>query len=90
MLAALDTGKWWIAALVVLSSLLAVVYVWRVVEKAYFESPPTGHDKIEEAPLGLLVPTWVLVVANVYFGIDAELTVGVANRAAAILFGGAT
>ena len=90
LLAVLDTDKWWIAVLVVLSSLLAVIYVWRVVEKAYFESPPAGHDKIEEAPLSLLVPTWVLVGANVYFGIDAGLTVGVASRAAAILFEGAT
>ena len=37
VLAALDGGLWWVAMLVVLSSLLAVVYVWRVVEKAYFE-----------------------------------------------------
>ena len=87
MLAALEGGKWWIAALVVLSSLLAVIYIWRVVEKAYFEPPPAGHDKVEEAPISLLIPTWVLVGANVYFGIDAELTVGVAERAAATLFG---
>ncbi len=87
VLAALDSGLWWIALLIVLSSLLAVVYVWRVVEKAYFEPSPPGHDQVEEAPLGLLVPTWVLVIANFYFGIDAELTVGVAQRAAAELFG---
>jgi multicomponent Na+:H+ antiporter subunit D len=73
VLAALEGGKWWIAALVVLSSLLAVIYVWRVVEKAYFEPPPAGHDKVEEAPISLLIPTWVLV--------------GVAERAAATLFG---
>ncbi len=87
VLAALDGGKWWIAALVVLSSLLAVIYVWRVIEQAYFEPPPAGHDRIEEAPLSMLIPMWVLVVANFYFGIDAELTVGIAQRAAATLFG---
>ena len=87
VLAALDGGLWWVAMLVVLSSLLAVVYVWRVIEKAYFEPPPPGHDKIEEAPISLLIPTWTLVCANIYFGIDAELTVGVAQRAAATLFG---
>ena len=54
---------------------------------AYFDAPPPGHHKIEEAPISLLIPTWTLVCANIYFGIDAELTVGVAQRAAATLFG---
>jgi multicomponent Na+:H+ antiporter subunit D len=85
--AALEGGLWWVAVLVVLSSLLAVVYVWRVVEKAYFEDPPAGHEAIEEAPVSLLIPTWALVCANIYFGIDAELTVGIAQRAAETLFG---
>ena len=35
--AALELGWWPVAALVLLSSLLAVVYVWRVVEVAYFD-----------------------------------------------------
>ena len=33
----------------------------------------------------LLAPTWVLVFANIYFGLDTELTVGVAERAAQVL-----
>jgi len=34
--AALDEGMWFIAVLILLSSLLAVIYIWRVVEIAYF------------------------------------------------------
>ena len=69
-------------------SLLALVYVWRVVEAAYFKPAPEGAAKVEEAPLSMLIPTWVLIGASIYFGIDTSLTVGVARQAAALLIGG--
>lgn len=83
--AALEQGLWPIAAVVLVGSLLAVIYVWRVVETAYFGEAP--EVAIDEAPLSLLIPTWALVLANVYFGIDATLTAGVATRAAELLLG---
>ena len=42
---------------------------------------------MREAPLSMLIPTWILVVANIYFGIDAQFTVGIAGRAAQALLG---
>jgi multicomponent Na+:H+ antiporter subunit D len=36
----------------------------------------------------MLIPTWVLIGASIYFGIDTSLTVGVARQAAALLIGG--
>jgi len=68
------------------SSLLAVIYVWKVVEAAYFKEPPAGRV-VREAPLSMLVPTWILVLANVGFGINAEFTVDVAQTAAMGLLG---
>jgi multicomponent Na+:H+ antiporter subunit D len=44
---------------------------------------------VNEAPAGLIVPTWILAAANLYFGIDSSLPVGAATRAAAQLVGGA-
>ncbi|MPY75610.1 MAG: monovalent cation/H+ antiporter subunit D family protein [Alphaproteobacteria bacterium] len=85
--AALERGWWWLAALILLSSLLAIVYVWRVVEAAYFRPAPAGAPA-GEAPFPMLVATWALVAANVYFGLDTRLSVGVAERAAAALMGG--
>ncbi|MEX2571885.1 MAG: monovalent cation/H+ antiporter subunit D family protein [Gemmatimonadota bacterium] len=83
----LEVGWWPVAVLIVFSSLLAVVYIWRVVEAAYFLPAPEGRGVIREAPLSLLIPTWTLILANLYFGIDATLTAGVAGRAAAALLG---
>lgn len=86
--AAIIGGGWWLVAFIVITSLMAVVYVWRVVEAAWFRAPPAGREDVREAPLAMLVPVWVLVAANFYFGIDTRLTVGVATRAAEVLVGG--
>jgi multicomponent Na+:H+ antiporter subunit D len=40
ILAALEKGQWWLVGAILLSSLLAVAYVWRFVEVAYFRAPP--------------------------------------------------
>ena len=37
--------------------------------------------------MSMLVPLWLLVFATVYFGIDAELTAGLAQDAAVTLLG---
>ena len=76
-----------IAGLILIGSLLAVIYVWRVVEVAYFQPAPEGAPAVAEAPLAMLVPLWLLIGANIYFGLHTDLTVGVAERAARFLLG---
>ena len=61
--------------------------VWRVVECAYFREPSEKAVKASEAPLSMLIPTWILILANLYFGVDTSLTVGVAEQAARSLMG---
>jgi multicomponent Na+:H+ antiporter subunit D len=85
--AALAQGRWFVAALVMIGSLMALIYVWKVVEVAYFQEADPDHE-IREAPLTLLVPTWALVAASFWFGIDASTTADVAIRAAETLVGG--
>ena len=87
--AALETGWWPLAVLVLLSSLLAVVYVWRIVEIVYLREPAAAPAGRGEAPAGMLVPILLLAAACVYFGLDTGLPVGVATRAAETLLGGA-
>ena len=85
--AVLTNGQWYLAVAILFASLLAIGYVWRVVEAAYFLPRPEGAPAVAEAPLSMLIPTWLLVVANIYFGIDSSLTIGVARRAAEALIG---
>ena len=86
--AALKLGWWPVAILIVASSLLAVIYVWRVVEILYMREPLSRTD-IGEAPLSMLLPTWLLAAACVYFGLDASLTMSAGTKAAeSLLLGG--
>ena len=87
VLAALEGGLWPIAVLILIGSLLAVVYIWKLVETAYF-GKPDEYKYIQEAPLSMLIPLWLLVIANVYFGIHTEVSVGLATSAVTALTGG--
>jgi len=87
VMAALENGWWPIAVLIVLSSLLAVIYVWRVVEVAYFRPPQEGATAVREAPVAMLAPMFILVAASYYFGIDSTTTLKVSLTAASALMG---
>ncbi|REJ73060.1 MAG: monovalent cation/H+ antiporter subunit D family protein [Acidobacteria bacterium] len=92
---ALAAERLWLAAVVLVSSLLAVVYVWRVVEMIYFGRPEglesLGRDgePVREAPFSMLLPTLILVAATVVFGLWSDPTLSVARSAAVELLGGA-
>ena len=88
VVAAIEIGWWWLAFAIVGSSLLTMVYVGRVIEACWFREPAPGLSEVKEAPIDMLIPIWVLVGATVYFGIDTQLTVGVANQAARALLSG--
>ncbi|MEN8176045.1 MAG: monovalent cation/H+ antiporter subunit D family protein, partial [Pseudomonadota bacterium] len=81
VLAALEQQMWLVIAVILAGSLIAVVYVGKVLEALYFKAPADDMPAVKEAPLLLLVPTWTLVLANVYFGLDTDFSVGMAERA---------
>jgi multicomponent Na+:H+ antiporter subunit D len=87
--AALDQDKLFIAFLIMASSVLALVYIWKLVEVAYFATPEADIEK-KEAPLRILIPTWILVGASIYFGIFSGFVVEVSELAAAQLFAAGT
>ncbi|MCC5888428.1 MAG: monovalent cation/H+ antiporter subunit D family protein [Gammaproteobacteria bacterium] len=87
--AALEGGYWPIALLLLGTSLLAALYIWKVVEVAYFQTPDDEHAQVKEAPLSMLIPTWVLAGSTVVFGIYGNFTVNSARAAATALMGGA-
>jgi len=84
VLAALELNWWPVALLIMASSLLAIVYIWRVVETAYLQPSPEGVVR-KEAPLWMLLPTWGLAALSVFFGTYAALTTAAASRAASAL-----
>ena len=85
---ALEQQRWPVAVLMLLSSLLAVVYVWRVVETLYFSEPSEKAREAREAPISMLIPTYVVIGASVVFGVWTVYSAELAQAAATALMGG--
>ena len=79
--ACLESGSWWLAALVVATSMIALGYVWRFVEVAYLRPASPELPRAGEAPLSMLVPAWILVAACIYFGLETSFNVGYVAQA---------
>ena len=83
ILAAMELGWWPLVLVILVGSLLAILYIGRVAEAGWFGTPADATRR--EAPLGLLIPLWILILANFYLGVDTRLTVGIAEQAVAQL-----
>ena len=89
LMQALLTSGWWIGAVaIVAASILAVVYMGRVLHAAFFEAPTNPRKIRREAPLLLLVPLWALALANLWIGVQADWVVTLTDAAATTVFGG--
>jgi multicomponent Na+:H+ antiporter subunit D len=87
-LGAFERGWWPLVFLILGSSLIAVVYVGRVVEAAWFREPSEAVAKASDPPLSMLLPILLLAAATIYFGINTEASAGLARLAAEALLGG--
>ena len=85
VVAVLAEGYWPLVLLVLASSVLALIYIWRVVEAAYFKSPISPATAVREAPVVMLVPAWLLIGASIYFGVNAGQIYDFAQQGATAL-----
>lgn len=76
-----------LVAVILVSSLMAVAYVWRIVEALYFQPATDAATKLREAPLPLLLVTWLVALANIGFGLFPQLPVTLSGSAAGVLMG---
>lgn len=83
---ALDEGNWIVAAVIMLGSLFALIYIWRVVEVIYFK-PAERDQSVGEAPLLMLCCTWVLIGLSLLVGLWAVLPEEAAAKAARAMLG---
>lgn len=71
-----------LVVLIVVSSLLAIVYIGRIVEQLWFGEPVEGTQEVREAPVLMLIVTWTAVALNIWFGLDATVPGALAAQAA--------
>jgi multicomponent Na+:H+ antiporter subunit D len=81
---ALERDLWIVVATLLLSSLIAVIYVWKFVETAYLSEAEDGAPR-GEAPAALLVPVLVVTLSTLWFGFSSDWSAGVAEEAARAL-----
>lgn len=83
VLGALELGPWGVLLIapILLSSFMAVGYIWKVVEAAYFAAPADAPARAE-APWWMLAVLWSATLANVYFGLQPMLPLELARSAA--------
>ena len=84
---ALEIGWWPVAIAIVLTSLLAVIYCWRVIETIYFK-PLLSKNLTSETPISMLLPIWVGALACIYFGLTSEAIMTTSQMAAKSLYAG--
>lgn len=91
VMAALERGPLGVFLILVIiaGSLMALVYIWRIVETAYFQAPDAQvNAQIPgEAPLPMLVITWLTALSSLYFGLVPSLPLWLSSAAAESLLG---
>jgi multicomponent Na+:H+ antiporter subunit D len=85
---AFDRDWWPLVFLILASSLIAVVYIGRVVEVAWFREPSEIAASAKDPPWSMLTPILALAAATLYFGIDTEASASIARKVATGLLGG--
>ncbi|MBC6403229.1 MAG: monovalent cation/H+ antiporter subunit D family protein [Hyphomonadaceae bacterium] len=90
-MAAAANGWWWAVGVIMAASVLAIIYMGRMLLVAYFQPPPEVDGEAvakNEAPLLMLVPMWVLAGLSILIGINADWIVHAADGAAMVLTAG--
>ncbi|MCE5203765.1 MAG: monovalent cation/H+ antiporter subunit D family protein [Actinomycetia bacterium] len=72
-LGALQSGQWWFALVMIVSSLLNAGYWFPIVYLAFFKSPPGARLRIDEAPWTLLAPTLICAAYVIMLGTTVDV-----------------
>ena len=74
-----------VVAIILVSSLMALAYVWRIVETLYFKPAVVEAEAPGEAPLSLLLMAWLVALANIGFGLFPQFPLALSSGAAELL-----
>ncbi|WP_100656789.1 monovalent cation/H+ antiporter subunit D family protein [Alteromonas flava] len=91
---ALEVGRWYVVLVVLAGSVLAILYVWKMIESLYFaraEKPHVHHvtpgtEDVAHTPASMSIALWLAVIACIYFGLDTDFSRHAAETAVKALF----
>ncbi|WP_434512552.1 proton-conducting transporter transmembrane domain-containing protein [Desulfitobacterium sp. AusDCA] len=81
--AAVNAGYWYIAALLLLGSIIAVIYYIRLIKTVFFEK--YEGTAVEEAPLTMLVPIGLLTGLVIFNGLFPQYALKLVESAANLI-----
>jgi len=88
--ASLAAGYWGLVAIIVFSSIMAIIYIGKVIEVAYFrqaENETLTLANNQKNPYLLHLSLLLFVAANIYFGVETSFNVDLAVQIAHGLIG---
>ena len=74
VLGSLEQGLWVVVFALAVSSILALIYVGRIIELIWFHAPVGGMVSQDKIPFEMVAVTVLMTIATIYFGIDTRLT----------------
>ena len=82
--ASLEAGYWALVVIIVFSSVLAIIYIGRVIEAAYFKPEATNTAVLnnKKMPYLLFLSLFIFSFINIYLGIETSLNVDMAFQIA--------
>ena len=82
--ASLEAGYWGLVVIIVFSSVLAIIYIGRVIEAAYFkpEVKNTASLNNRKTPYLLFLSLFIFSFINIYLGVETSLNVDMAFQIA--------
>ncbi len=86
LLGAFSLNNFLVISVIVISSTLSLIYIWRIIEIAYFKEKDLPQS-VSEMPLSMLIPTGILALLCLFFGIITDLPLALSRDAVKILIG---
>jgi multicomponent Na+:H+ antiporter subunit D len=81
----LENGMWYLIPVIVISSVLMLVYFWRVIDNIFFKAGDAV--KMPATPASMLIPTVVVAALCLVFGTLAFIPVNITGKAVLLLLG---
>lgn len=88
VVAAWQSEWYWAVGVIVLTSVMAIIYVGNMLRIAYFGEPPIVNGQVvakNEAPLMMLIPMWALALLSIAIGLNSDLVSILSDNAAQVL-----
>ncbi|MDC1260315.1 proton-conducting transporter membrane subunit [Pseudomonadota bacterium] len=84
--ASINSEGLWLAFLILLSSALSLIYLWKIIEALWLSPSHNQEIKVKESPV-IYTSLLIITFLNIYFGLDASLIVNSSFNASNLLLG---